>query len=709
MIAIESWLPWLVVTRNDEIHEIEEDSMKQVRVQAVVDYSKCTGCGTCVHVCPTEAYIPSLSRPVSREMLPPCNAGCPIGNDIEGFVQLVQQGKWREASDLLRETNPLPAITGRVCDSPCEKVCNRSTLDESVSIRALERTLGDWAHSNAIKIEEPPRRYKEEVAVIGSGPAGLSCAYQLKKKGFGVTVLEQHPDLGGVLRYGIPGYRLPKDLLTSELNILRDMGIEFRTDTKWDGNYHVDELHRYGAVFLGLGFQACRVLGIPGEECPQVIRGVDFLAEVNSGGIPEVGSRVLIIGGGNSAIDSARTALRLHAKPTLVYRRTENEMPAIASEIEELKGEAIEILPLVTPVRFLLDKGRLKEVECIQMKLGEEQADGRRWPVPVPGSEFRMPADTVIHCVGETGDLEGYPLELRCEGERIEADAWGRTSMPGVFAGGDIATGQGTVAHAIGSGKKAAQAIEDFLLARATEGPFEERIVSADEMNMDYFDPLPRLTLARIPVDGAVSGFQEIHQSAAEEECLKETARCLHCGVAPVFSEEDCRGCSNCSSRCPSVAISLRELAEPYMVRVGIEDSIKKQVRDICVNAKMHPESIVCFCTSTRAMEIAAAIVKGARTPEDISKMTGARTGCGVLCIEPIFRLLLAAGQELGVPHQSHVWYPTVPTLWEIPSSVAEKYESRGFRFEEDKAYYDELIREERVRGWMKKSERPSP
>lgn len=681
--------------------------MKQVRVQAVVDYAKCSGCATCTHVCPTVAYTLPLSRPIRREMNPPCNAGCPIGNDIEGFVQLIHQGMWREASELLRDTNPLPGITGRVCDSPCEAVCNRGTFDESISIQALERALGDWVHRNTVKVETPPPRYKEKIAVIGSGPAGLSCAYQLKRKGFRVTVFEQHQEIGGILRFGIPSYRLPRDVLNCELGRLKDMGIQFRVGTKWGENLAVDELDGYNAVFLGLGFQECRVLGIPGEDSPQVIRGVDFLAQVNAGRMPELGSSVLVIGGGNSAIDSARTVMRLHAKPTLVYRRIEEDMPAVASEIEELKSEGIEIVTLATPVRFLLENGRLKEAECIRMKLGDTQADGRRWPVAVPGSEFRMAADTVIHCIGETGDLDGYPLELKCEGERIEADPWGRTSIPNIFAGGDIATGAGTVAHAIGSGRKAARAIEDYLLGKTPviTKSSPERVVSAEEMNFDYCDPLPRLVPPRIAMEKAVSGFMEIHQTAVEEECLRETGRCLHCGVAPEFHEEDCRGCSNCSSRCPPVAISLKELDKPYMVGVEIEDSIKEQVKDICVRAKMHPESIVCFCTSTRAMEIAAAIVKGAKGPEDISKMTGARTGCGVLCIEPIFRLMLAAGRELGTSPQSHLWYPTVPTLWDIPSHVVEKYKGRGFRFEEDKAFYQELISEERLSRWGKKSE----
>ena len=482
--------------------------MKQVRVQAVVDYSKCSGCDTCAHVCPTMAYVPNLSRPIRREANSPCNAECPIGNDIEGILQFLQQENWKGAYELLLETNPLPAITGRVCHSPCEKACNRTEVDGAVSIRALERALGDWGHRNPVRIIQAPPQ-KEKVAVIGSGPSGLSCACHLKRKGYSVTVFEQNQEIGGILRYGIPGYRLPKAVLDQELDRLEAMGVNFCTGAGWGGNLPESELESYQAVFLGVGFQGCRTLGIPGEDLPQIIRGADFLAEVNSGRMTEIGSRVLIIGGGNSAVDSARTALRLKAWPVVFYRRTEQDMPAIAGEVEELKKEGVEIHTLVSPVRYLSDNGRLKEVECIRMELGEMQADGRRWPEPVAGAEFRIAADTVIHCIGETGDLDGYPLELGCAGEKIDADAWGRTSIPKVFAGGDIATGKGTVADAIFSGQRGAVAIDCFIKGKSAEEPPEKRVVPAHEMNFDYCAPMPRVVIPRIAADIAVTGFQE--------------------------------------------------------------------------------------------------------------------------------------------------------------------------------------------------------
>jgi NADPH-dependent glutamate synthase beta subunit-like oxidoreductase/bacterioferritin-associated ferredoxin len=646
------------------------------------------------------AYTQPKERPIERQILPPCNAECPVGNDIEGFVSLLQAEKWDDALHLLRTTNPLPGVTGRICDRPCEAACNRGWFDQSVSIKALERALGDYGAQKAQEISADGPRHKEKVGIIGSGPAGLSCAYHLIRKGFGVTVFEQKGEIGGILRFGIPAYRLPKDVLDREIGGLHKLGIDFKLNQKWGDTLLTEkDLESYDAIYLALGFHKSGKLGIPGEDCPQAMPGLAFLEQINSGKAPELGPTVLIIGGGNSAIDSSRSVLRLGAKPILVYRRREEDMPAIASEIEDLKSEGIETLTLTTPVRFILKEGRLAEVECTKMELGEIEADGRRQPIPVPGSEFRIPAETVIHCIGETGDLQGAPQELKIEGEKIVADHWGRTSIPKIFAGGDIATGLGTVAHAIGSGRRGAQAIAAYLLGESNLVQASEKpVIRAADMNFDYWDPAPRLIPHRIPVERAVSCFDEIHQTTSREVSVPEANRCLHCAVSPEFHPEHCRACTNCSSRCPSFAISLNTLESPYIVKVEVEDAIMEQVRQICLGANIHPESIVCFCSSTRAMEIAAAILKGAKTPEEVSRETGARTGCGVLCIEPIFRLIQAAGIELGISPHPDVWYPTVPTIWDIPSNVVKKYEDHGFRFEEDKAFYEKLIDDARTK-----------
>jgi NADPH-dependent glutamate synthase beta subunit-like oxidoreductase/bacterioferritin-associated ferredoxin/Pyruvate/2-oxoacid:ferredoxin oxidoreductase delta subunit len=616
-----------------------------------------------------------------------------VGNDIEGFVQLIGQDKWDEALDLLRETNPLPGVTGRVCNSPCEQACNRGNFDAMVSIRTLERSLADYAAKRGIKQNAIIPKHKEKVAVIGSGPAGLSCAYQLTRQGFSCTVFEQKPQVGGILRYGIPSYRLPKGILDGEVELIRNLGVDFRVNRKWGENLRMEDLKGYDALFLALGFQKCQMLGIPGEESSGVMAGTDFLERVNSGTPPALAGDVLIIGGGNSAVDSARAALRLGAKPILIYRRREEDMPAISSEIEEMKAEGVDLRTMETPVRFVSNHGRLVAVECVRMELGEIMADGRRWPVPVPGSEFKIPANAVILCLGETGNLEEAPIELTCKGERIDTDPWGRTSIPKVFAGGDIATGNGTVAHAIGSGRSAASAIATYLLGESgPHVPLERPVAAAAAMNFDYWEVIPRQKPSRIGKSKAISSFDEICKTISKKGAESEAARCEHCGVSPEFQADTCRGCNNCSSRCPSYAIELRKLETPYTVKVDVDEDIKERVKEICFRAKIHPESIVCFCTATRAMEIAAAIVKGAKKPEDVSRMTGARTGCGVLCIQPIFRLLMAAGIELEQPNQSDVWYPTVPTIWAVTGSVIKKYGNQGFRFEEDKIFYQNYI-----------------
>jgi NADPH-dependent glutamate synthase beta subunit-like oxidoreductase/Pyruvate/2-oxoacid:ferredoxin oxidoreductase delta subunit/bacterioferritin-associated ferredoxin len=668
--------------------------MKEVRTQAVVDSTRCSGCDTCIHVCPTMAYFPPQGRPIDTPKLPPCNANCPIGNDIEGVVTLIQQDKWDAALDLLRTTNPLPGITGRVCDSPCEAACNRGGFDQPVHMKAVERALADYAAQRLHKsIGDSPHRHKERVAIIGSGPAGLSCGYHLARKGFRVTIIEQKAQLGGILRYGIPSYRLPKNILDGEIDCLRRLGVEFKINQKWDLSLRGKEIEDYEAIFLAPGLQKNQLLGIAGERCEQVMPGLAFLAQVNSGKKPELGRTVLVVGGGNSAVDAARSVRRLGIKPTLVYRRREEDMPAIKGEVEDLKGEGVEILTLTTPVRFILKGGRLAEAVCVKMELSEFEADGRKRPVPIPGSEFTIPAETVIHCIGETGDLQDILEGLKVERERIVADPLGQTSKPKVFAGGDIITDSGTVAHAIGSGRRAAQSIMAYLLGESDMAPsIEKPLVTAAEMNFDYLDPVPRVTSSRIPMEKAISGFDETHHTVSREEAVSEAARCLHCGVIPEFHAEYCRGCTNCSSRCPTYAISVKELESPYVVRVDIEEEMIEEICRICEKALIHPESLVCQCTGTRADEIVAAILKGAATVVDIRRMTGAHTGCGSACISPMFHLMKASGLEVASPPQPDMYYPEAPTIWDIPDHVIRDFEARGFRFEEDKDFYNNWL-----------------
>jgi thioredoxin reductase/bacterioferritin-associated ferredoxin len=483
--------------------------------------------------------------------------------------------------------------------------------------------------------------------------------------------------------------------LDRELRILPShLGIAFETRRKLGENLQEKDLDDYDAVYLALGLGKNLEAGIPGDSGPGVIKGLDYLEQVNSGDAPETRGEVIIVGGGRAAVDSARTARRLGACPTLLVVGREKDMTADPADIDALKEEGVELLPLTKPARVTVEGRRLVGVTCLRMEppKGGSASTQARDLLPVHGSEFDLPADMVIDATGETADLGWMHWELERKGDKIVTDRWGGTSVPKVFAGGDIATGRGTVAHALGEGRRGAQAITAYL--RGETGVLDnprEPVVTATKMNFEYCDPSPRLLLPEASPQERIAGFDEVFQTPSKAASQTETERCLRCGVMPVYDPALCRGCTNCSSRCPSHAISLQELETPYVVKIEVENDIKDEAGEICSRANINPESIVCICTSTRAQEIAAAIVKGARKPEDISRTTGARTGCAVLCIEPIFRLLQAAGLPLGDPLQSDVWYPTVPNIWDLGEDVIEKYEDRGFRFKEDKIFFREL------------------
>jgi NADPH-dependent glutamate synthase beta subunit-like oxidoreductase/bacterioferritin-associated ferredoxin len=668
--------------------------MKEVRIQAVVDAAKCVGCDTCTHVCPTMAYTPPERRPLEQHMLPPCTAACPIGNDAEGFVTLVQQGKWDEALRLLRTTNPLPGVTGRVCSGFCEMACNRGKFDESVSVKALERAIADYAAGKPPERLEVEHRHTERIAVIGSGPAGLSCAYHLTRRGFRVTLFEQKSQIGGALRYGIPAYRLPRDVLDREIEQLKMSGIDFRLNKRYGHNLRAQDLQNYEAVYLALGLQKNIGFGLAGEDCPQVVDGLSFLERVNSGETPEMGGRVLIVGGGNTAVASARSALRLGSKPALIFEGSEKDMTALSSEVDELKNEGVEILFFTVPMDLVFEDGRLTKVLCRETEpVGEEKVGWRRGK-PSSGSEFTIPADLVINCLGETGDLEGVPSELKVENDRILTDSWGKTSMPKIFVGGDVAAGKCSVAHAIGSGRRGADAIAAYLSGEPDvyDAP-KKPVVSAAQMNFDYCDRTPKLGLLRIHREDAISSFEEIKRTPAPEASVSEAERCLHCGVMPEFHPEHCLGCANCSSRCPAYAISIKELENPYVVQVDLEDDLMEEARQICLRAGFNPKLRVCACTGTKVMEVATAILKGAETPQEVSRATGVRTGC-TMCIEPVLCILEAAGCDLRASQSSHIWYPAVVTIWDVPETIIEGFQDRGFRFEEDKDFYKKIGRQ---------------
>ncbi|MCR4405130.1 MAG: NAD(P)-binding protein [Candidatus Acetothermia bacterium] len=488
-------------------------------------------------------------RPVYEEKEPPCNHACPAGNDIRGFIALILKGKLAEARELLCETNPFPAITGRVCHHPCELECNRQKLDEPLSIRALERLAGDEGY-NGKGLRPPRRRHKERIAIVGSGPAGLSCAYFLARKGYQVAIFEAERKPGGMLRWGIPEYRLPKAVLERELALLRDLGIEFKAGLRVGQDLRLEELQAgYDTIFLAVGATAGVELELPGGEAAGVLHGLEFLKRVNFGERVELGERVAVIGGGNTAMDAARVALRLGAKPVVVYRRTRAEMPAIPEEVEAALEEGVEFTFLAAPIEVLTANGQLKGARFIKMELGPPDETGRRRPMPIKGSEFKLELDNLILAVGERPDLSFLPEGVKLREGRVNDPVLVEALRAPIFAGGDAATGAGTVVEAIASGRRGAEAIDRHLRGLPEPEPEREPVlVPFERINLDYFEPRPRAQGRALAVPERVTNFEEIELGLSLEQGQLEAERCFSCG--------GCNQCDNCITYCPDVAIS---------------------------------------------------------------------------------------------------------------------------------------------------------
>ncbi|HEX6133833.1 MAG TPA: NAD(P)-binding protein [Longimicrobiales bacterium] len=512
-------------------------------------------------------------RPRYRDGVAPCNARCPTGTDVEGYMNLLRQGRTADAVDLLLRENPMPAVTGRVCHHPCELVCNRAQLDDAVAVHLVERDLGD-----RILAAPPPsfaRTREETVAVIGSGPAGLACAYHLARLGYPVTVFEAASRAGGMLRQGIPEYRLPRTVLDRQIEWLEGTGIDIRCDTRITID-DSDDLAGFAAVFVATGAHRSRPIGAQGEDGPRIIPGLEFLKAVNRGEPPQIGHRVVVVGGGNTAIDCARTALRLGASPVVVYRRTRNEMPAIAAEVDEAMREGIPFEFLAAPRAFHHIHGRLSGVECERMELGEPDASGRRRPVASAHGTFSILADTVLTAIGEDAGTEALPHGVATDDGRIVVDPLGATRAAGFWAGGDLTGLERTVADALGSGKVAAIGIDRALRAKRGEPvpvhDLAELRWSGGNMSMSRWrgdDPVRRTDPSNERIDFTALNpahftrvarqretftdaldFSEANRGLTALEALDEARRCFNCGV--------CNECELCLIMCPDVAITRR-------------------------------------------------------------------------------------------------------------------------------------------------------
>ncbi len=566
---------------------------------AKVDKNKCVACGQCVENCQTNALKlgqkcstvdPKISdayhsdkeipwdsksynvqyRTTRTDVMPsgtaPCKAACPAHIPVQGYLKLAGEGRYTEALELIKKENPFPAVCGRICNKPCEAACSRASIDDAVAIDDVKKFIAEKdldAKTRFVPklLNQIGRKYEEKIAVIGAGPAGLSCAYYLAVKGYPVTVYEKEKELGGMLTLGIPSFRLEKDVIKAEIKVLKDLGVKFKTGVEVGKDITLDKLRKDGfkAIYLAVGASKGAKVGCPGDDLDGVFTGIDFLREVNLGNKPMIGKAVAVIGGGNVAIDVARAAVRLGAKTTIVYRRDRDAMPAADDEIEEAIEEGVKFKFLAAPAE-ITGEGKAAELKVEVMEL----KDGK----PVGTGEFEtMKVSAVISAIGQKIDLSGIEgINTGAKGT-VLVDEYGRTNVEDVFAGGDLVTGPKFAIDAIAAGKEASISIHRYVHPGQTQDlgrdhrDYKPLDVATLGINAVGFDDAPRQKAAGAPAKEAKKSFSDLRGTLTEEQIKKEAARCLGCGCV-VVDEDMCIGCGICTTKCKFDAIHLEKVMD---------------------------------------------------------------------------------------------------------------------------------------------------
>jgi len=597
--------PNVTILTNAQIEGLEGEAgnfIARVRqTPRYVDLERCTACDDCTEACPIhlpDEYNEGLKervaiyRPypqavpsayaITKRGTSPCKNACPADTSAQGYVALIAQRRYAEALEVVREYNPFPATVGRVCHHPCETDCNRGKVDEPVAICALKRFVADYVYEHdldgtaesASAIKPSPRASDKPVAIVGAGPAGLSAAHFLSRMGYPVTIFEALPVAGGMMRVGIPAYRLPRDVLDREIQNILNLGVDLELNTPIR---NINNLFEQGfrAIFLAIGAHEPQKLGIPGEDVEGVFHGVPFLRSVALGETPPLGKNVLVVGGGNTAIDTARTALRLGVEhAAIVYRRNREAMPANSWEVDEAEHEGVRLELLANPVEVLSENRHVTGVRCIRMRLGDLDRSGRPRPVPIEGSEFVLECDSMVAAVAQAPEISfldpDHNLEVTRYGTfKVDAKTLA-TNRPGIFAGGDAAKGPGALIEAIAAGRRGALSIDRYLQGQPLLTPREEIPLPVaeltDEEIREVFEsgrasPGPRVTLPTRSVEERLEGFSEVELTLSEEDALREAQRCLECGI--------CSECHRCVVACKADAIDHQQAPADLALSVG--------------------------------------------------------------------------------------------------------------------------------------------